>query len=593
MHFRSLWSPVVFVAAVFAAVVVAVPDGSPRGGTAADPSNMPSPQRTRRLPASPTATKLSTAFAEAEAPIRPGLLYQKAVSRLQLGRSRQETVFLTLRPRVETSQAFANAKILRPQPLGGFLAETGLRAQAPTAGARPVVSRLHIEDLFRRDAGEETSPADMQVSAGTNYVLQIDNARLSAWDKTSHTGPLASWSLSGTVFSGLLDGAVAGDPWIVYEPSSRRWFISAMIRNPETGGEYIAFAVSAADDPFGTWRFQNLIFRGSANILRDQPKITATATRLVVTWNEFIPPDLTHLVGGNWQVFDIDSFFASKDDIVAEPQYSSGSACFPDPIPARDLSGGDNIIILSTQRPAATTECSETAATPPPFKGNQVTALFVHGRPPAVTVTKRVWQVAVYSAPADPPERSADEKIYAGDTRILSAVFRRGRLILASNDSCVAAVSCFRVIDLDTSSASVRPDEDYDVALAQRYLLYPSLTMDQNGNLVGIASSLSFDGYLGASVFHRLAGHEHTDDWSVSELSRGGVAISCPHRDAEDGWPPDLTRVGDYAGADVDPMSGTTVWVGTVIAPDTPSGNPPYSWSACPQSSVIARLRVY
>lgn len=554
-----------------------------------------------RVIVAPSSSPASSGFHEREQLLTEGLNYQKKRSAIGIaGRSRQATLLFELRANPLPSQrpglpTFARANALVNFPSGGFTKESGLpnpypRGVGPLVPPVPSQPVVEISKQFLGDGGQEVAPPDMQLSVGKRYILQLNNTNLTVWDKTDTTVPKQLWPISSSVFQ-LPDDTYAGDPWIVYDASSNRWFMSAMITNYKSGAEWFEIAVSRQDDPLGSWSFRKITFPDEITILRDQPKLSVTQDKVLIGWDEFThPPQFDVKIGGNWMAVSKGSLISGSDNFTAFPAYAIADKCLPEPIPVRDTSSNSEGVILSAAAPAARADCNDTVPAPTAYRANLITGLSIVGIPPNLQVSKRHWVVDPYSAPDNAPQHGSQQKLYTGDTRIVSA-FRRGdRLYAAGNDSCTVSVSCFRVLDLDLADPSSRPVEDFDVALGQRYLFYPSIAMDVKGDLVAVASQVRFDGFLGAVVFDRLAGREHTLDWGITTISTSSdVALDCPQQ----GWSPTITRVGDYAGADIDPVTPNVVWVSTGIAPAAlPSADTEYDSTQCPQASIIGQVLI-
>lgn len=547
-------------------------------------------------------------FQEPERPISPELEKQKAYAATQaLGRRYSGTVLFVPQPnpKAEEITPSFNRQFTISTPASGFEPQSGVKPPRvlPFAPPGPPPPQLYIDrsNLISGDSGNLVAPADLQLAVGTRFVLQVDNTNLTVWNKDTSelTGRL---DLSTQVFK-LPGGLNAGDPWIEYDNLTHRWFLSAIILDA-SGTDYLEFAISSPEqkgswDPVNSsWTFRKIHFANEATEFHDQPKFSVTDDKIVLAWDELSSsptPD-----GGNWMVLSKQELLDEQSEIGAAPIYASANKCLSEPIPAKNLVPGESAIIISSTRPDAEGSCNGMIPAPPGYTGNLLTTIRVSGPPSNVTATTSLWPVQPYSAPRNAVQTGSSQVLFSGDSRIISAIRSGNRLFLASNDSCVVSDACFRFVDLDLAStpqqilasgqAVYKPLEDLDVGIANRYLLYPALAVDQRGDVLATSSQIPERGFLGTAVFVRLAGHEQTADWGIKTATQGTSPIACPQGAP---WPQDVTRVGDYAGADTDPDDPNWVWLtSTIPAAATLGNNELFPPRSCPQASQIGHVTV-
>jgi hypothetical protein len=568
--------------------------------TGAPGTPSPPPVPTAQTP-TPRSTPGLKGLPDRQEVMTPQLQYEKALAERQFGRRRSGTVlFIEQHGRQSGAgtSLFTEGTFDVQLPIDGFSPDTGLLNEgsahlpAPVLPWRPT-AKVAIEDQFNGDSGEETSPLDTQISVGSGYVLQVDNTNLTVWDKARTSArPLTFPLTDRNVFN--LDPTTyhVADPWLVYDGATHRWFLSAMITDASTCdnylrcNEYFGVAVSRQDDPTSAWTVTRLDFDDEFDVARDQPKMAILWDRVVIAWDDFLPPSADPR-GGNWTIFPKGSVLpGSKSKFAVATAYKTSDPCLMHPIPVRDLSSANRAIIVSSTIPRPIAACNGTVVLPRKSRGNVVTAVTVDGMLPHATISKKLWQVNEYSAPGDPAQRGSSEKLFAGDSRILSALAVGDQVYLAAGDACAASISCARVWVLDLANKGIRPVEDFDVGLAQHFIFYPSLAVDANGNIIGIASDIAENGYLGAIVFYRLAGERNVP--LMGPVATGHIVMDCPAPS-----PLNETRVGDYSSADTDPTSRDDVWLTAGIAPASPpAASPPYQYFACPQASVIGKMQI-
>jgi hypothetical protein len=100
------------------------------------------------------------------------------------------------------------------------------------------------------------NPPDCNGVAGPQHFVELINGRFSVYDKTNGarllTMPSADfWTASGLTFG---SGVIVTDPRIVYDPSVKRWFASAIdFRPSDESSNRFVLAVSADENPAGGW----------------------------------------------------------------------------------------------------------------------------------------------------------------------------------------------------------------------------------------------------------------------------------------------------------------------------------------------------
>jgi hypothetical protein len=540
-------------------------------------------------------------FQERETELSPNLTYQKEASGIgPFGRSARGTLLYVAHPSpgpVPTG-IVSNGKIDKFTPLppqGGYDTQTGLAVPHPP-GQHALLpprapSRVAVETQFDGDHGVQITPSDMQLSVGANDILQVDNNKISVWSRSNTNAAPQS---AGLLAAFNVDTSYSvGDPWITYDQSSQRWFLSALLQaNDQT--DSIVIAISPKSDPRGKWLIRNLAFSDGQTVLRDQPKIGVTNDKVIVAWDEFVQsiPGLSGfdtLSGGNWLVLPKADLLTSDDTTNVKPELPSADKCISEPMPVRNESSDATGYIVATVRPDSYGECNHPVPTPSPvgFTGNVVKLISIRGLPPDLRTTTTLIRVAQYSAPNNISQAGTKLTLFSGDTRVVSAVRQGNHIYAASNDSCKVAVACFRFISIPLPWSPTQRLEDYDVGVVGRAIFYPSLTTDGKGDVFAVVSQVR-DGFLGAAVFSRLAGHEGSD-WGITTIATSNISLKCPQTDS--GWDGTATRIGDYAGADHDPMQNGAVWLSTVV-PAGPVHGGPFDPRQCPQRSIVGRYSI-
>ncbi|MBI4674388.1 MAG: hypothetical protein HY741_22315 [Chloroflexi bacterium] len=97
-------------------------------------------------------------------------------------------------------------------------------------------------------------PPDTNGDVGMNHYIQTVNTAFQIWDKNGNSvyGPAANNTLfSG--FGGKCETTNDGDPVVLYDQLADRWFFSQFANVFTSGPYYQCIAVSATNDPTGSW----------------------------------------------------------------------------------------------------------------------------------------------------------------------------------------------------------------------------------------------------------------------------------------------------------------------------------------------------
>ena len=433
-----------------------------------------------------------------------------------------------------------------------------------------------VDMTFAGDS-ENLVPPDAQLAVGLTQVLEMDNGNVTVWNKTSALPHRAVATFPLQAGLGAIGGLMpapalhsVGDPWVIYDIASHRWIATAMVFQKGVDSS-IQLAISPPDNPLGGWTIRTLV--PSTGALHDQPKIALTDDKLIIAWTDF-DSEGTYL-GGSWAAFSKAAVLNSSDELIGQG-VTKPDLCEPNPIPAKNQSAGTTGYILSTVYPDADPQCFG-AAIPLPTEhtGNDIKVTVVDGLPPALKFQSVDLKTAEYSAPPDVFQLDSETPLSGGDTRLLSAVWQNGKLWAAANGSCKvsgadSARGCFRLFEIATYG-TVRMLQDINVAIKDRDILYPSLSVDGSGNVFAAVAQVSASRYLGAAVFARVAFHS---DWQLLTYAQGSGKLEC-------GDSP--TRIGDYSGADHDPVAQNSIW----LAVEVPSG------PGCHQGSSISKVSIH
>ena len=152
---------------------------------------------------------------------------------------------------------------------------------------------------------QAVSPPDTQLAAGPTYLAEADNSALSIWSKS---GSLVM-TTDLNVFFSVPTGYRFGDPRILYDGESGRWFLSGLAVDT-TNDSQTYIAVSATSDPTGSWN--GYLVDSATGILADQPMIGVNSDKVVISWNDFTgTPPATAAFSGQ------ETWVLQKSDLVS------------------------------------------------------------------------------------------------------------------------------------------------------------------------------------------------------------------------------------------------------------------------------------
>ena len=416
--------------------------------------------------------------------------------------------------------------------------ESGAVSAAPLTEQK--LAGFPVMDLSRQvglwGTDQSLQPPDTQLAAGPTNLAEADNSTLSEWSKTG--------SLLGSVdlnaFFSVPVGYSFGDPRILYDWSSGRWFLTGFSDDALfDSNEYIA--VSLTSDPTGSWNVY--LLASGTGVLGDQPMTGISADKVVISWNDFT--SRTSFIGQQ-------TFVLQKSDLV------SGVAVnftYYNPDTARFR------VVPSQSLTSTSTEwlTYNNAHCPSPWTCNlgtpTVGVVAINGTPLSANVTWTETDPALVATttPPAPRQPSGVPVVQAGgiDDRFLSAVWQNGTLWVSGNDGCVpagdsSARSCMRLVEISTGGAPTVA-QDFDAASNGFDLYFPAITVDSSGDLFIAYSESSFSLYPSARGVDSLAATPTTFENSIT-IASGQTSYSG-------------TRWGDYSGAAQDPLDPADVWL--------------------------------
>jgi hypothetical protein len=390
-------------------------------------------------------------------------------------------------------------------------------------------------------------PPDVQVAAGTKYVVEMVNLDGAIYTKN---GTLVKSFGLEFLFNPTVKGlqrlhVSMSDPVLLFDSTSRRWFASIS----DITAHSIRVAVSITDDPTGTWRVYNFPFEPRPNNCSDQPFIGLSDDKFVVTVNDWSN-------GCNWLSDNQPPEFRGVQFTVADK-----SDLFSGSQTVRSMQSEPDLVYFSLH-PVITLSHTTTLfiASVGDFNHNNVQVFHIDG--PLNNLHIGLVSYLIYSThvPPDGIQSMAqsisqitreEHRISTGDARLVSATWYQGKLWLAFNDGCfiigdTKSRSCIRLVQIDTTTNSVL--QDFDVGARASSLYYPAISIDKAGNL-GIVF-----GYSSYSVYPSIL--------VSTQLSNDNLGSIEDPQYLKIGTSNELSnRYGDYFAASFDPSGTSVIWV--------------------------------
>lgn len=374
------------------------------------------------------------------------------------------------------------------------------------------------------------TPPDVQVAAGTSYVVEMVNTEEEIWTKT---GTLVS-SVSLSSFFGTGTDSIS-DPRILFDSLSGRWFASML----DITTNSVVIAISNTADPTAIWTLYSINFGNCA----DQPYIGLSDDKFVISGNDFG-------IGCNSPFQGAEYIVINKSSLLSGSPLTSSDYKFFGPNigefavrPVQNLSSNSTLFMVSDD-------------------GTSSTNLYFYkivGSTPNVSIQKITLQINPINNPLNALQKGTTVPLDTGDNRIEDAVWFKQRLWLTLNDGCtpsgdLQSRACVRLTELNTTTSSVL--QDFDIAKPGFYFFYPSLSIDSNSALNVVFANSSANNYPSIMFTAQTLSDPANSVEPLQILKTGTAAVT--FLSSQTGG---IARYGDYFGSGVDPSNPAHVWM--------------------------------
>lgn len=396
-------------------------------------------------------------------------------------------------------------------------------------------------------------PPDNGMAAGPSHLLEAVNAHWRAWTRAGVAATnLIPFCGTGGWWTPVLPAGITYcfDPKLVYDQHSGRWVLLAVAWDPPTQRSWYLLSTSFTSDPTGSWCLWSLnaALDGSTSTTNwaDYPGLGVDSQAVYITSNQFSS-------AGYFQY--------TKLRIVGKSQLynnTCGSVSWWDFWNLQHAAGGTAF----TVHPAHTfgTPGAEYLVSSGSGSGSGITQFTLTnplGAPPTLTSANVATQS--YSYPPTAEQCLNATPINTGDTRLLNAVYRSGRLYTAHSSACPSdtSKSCVHLLEINPTTAAATFDQFYGAWSTGWYYYYPAIMPDQSGNV-----------HL---IFNRSKSNADTSAGCV-ELRQSGKLAAELTIEASAGLKTGVSsyvsvdsysrnRWGDYSGIAPDPADADAVWM--------------------------------
>ena len=405
-------------------------------------------------------------------------------------------------------------------------------------------------------------PPDVQVAAGTKYVVEMVNLDGAIYTKN---GTLVKSFGLEFLFNPTVKGSQelhisVTDPVLLFDNTSGRWFASIS----DITSHSIRVAVSKTDDPTGVWRIYNFPFEFQSNNCSDQPFIGLSEDKFIVTVNNWGNDCNWYSDNQSPEFRGVQFTIADKTDLLS----GSGSVRSIQSRPDLNYFSLHPVITLSP----TTTLLIATAGD---FNHDKLQVLYIDGpslynlhigtisyviqdthvAPDGIQSTEQSTTTTRQQTTTTATATTKEPKVSTGDARIQSAIWYQGKLWLAFNDGCfingdTKSRSCIRLIRIDTITNRVI--QDFDIGALASSLYYPAISINRDGGNLGIIFGYSSHSIYPSVLVSTLSPNDDDNELnSIKEpqFLKLGTANELSN------------RYGDYFAASSDPLNTSVIWV--------------------------------
>jgi hypothetical protein len=453
---------------------------------------------------------------------------------------------------VKDAAAYAAAKRTPKGPVGTAIPQKKAASPAPGAPKVPTAPKApNVSSFFTGISlnqvlvatGQDVEPSDTQMAAGPTALVELVNFTGQVFHKN---GTAASSLFRLGSFFGFASTYFPGDPRVVFDPSTQRWYATAMGYTSGGLASQVRLNVSATSNPLGTW-YRYLIFN-SATVICDQPKLGYSSDKLIIGCTDFnarfSPPN--DFVGGVIIAVNKSRVMAGATVLVGH--YGPDLTLFG-LVPAQNVDTGPRgYVVFNYGLDTSTSKFDAVLIT-------------VDGNPQAgfglANLHGYLIPMSATTIPPNAPQNGATNLIDTGDDRFMSAVLQGGEIWTSGGTGCMpigdtVVRACMKMLKLGVAGNTV--DLDTTSGIVGKYIFYPTLGLDANSNAAIDYSLSSASDYPSHGAMVQRSNAGTPTDRGLVQTGAGPYTAPVPPGSTGSRW-------GDYAAVATDPVEPTRVWI--------------------------------
>ena len=435
--------------------------------------------------------------------------------------------------------------------LGKCLLLGWLACPALKGGAQVVVAIGQNFTASEYNVDSRAVPPDPNGAVGPLHFVELINGRFSVFNKSdgSKVKTMTDFSFWTQAGISVPSGWDVTDPRTIYDPSVQRWFALQVDFDPSgvVNTNRFLLAVSASDDPTGTWNGVAIPTDPGGNDFADFPTLGLDAQGVYLSGDMFdasgnpVGPTLVSV---------------PKASLLANPPTTSGLTWFGIMTyagrgsilqPAICVDGSGRGEILATGSIGFDTS------------GNFLTNMTLvgfrvqnqAGPNPATLTTSSFLTVPPYTVPLDPSQPDGTTNLDDGDARISAKVYEVGGVLYAVHGTEVGDLAALRWYRINAASHAVL--ESGTISDPVKDLFYPSIAANAAGTVVIAYNASSVGAFV--SNFAVVGKTENgITTFGAPLLLKAGTA-SYQNTDTSG-----TSRWGDYSATCVDPSDPNRFW---------------------------------
>ena len=404
-------------------------------------------------------------------------------------------------------------------------------------------------------------PPDPNGAVGTTHLVSIVNASIQFFTKagalltTKRLGKNVT-TATGSFFESLSPQNGTFDPKVIWDQYSNRFIVVALEKTTSTSR--ILFAVSANDDPTGTWYFSAInskITISGQPSYTDFPGLGVDDKAIYVTANMFQFSNDANSGSRVWIINKSPFYSGGTASVNVYDQFgSAGLAGYATTIPAQmfgTLGATQGTYLVSANWYSSNTDYLSVISVTDPVGSPTFTNTFIN--------LGDINNLA--SFPGNAPQLGTSTTIDAGDSRLMSVVWRNNILWACNTvnppsgtDANQATAHWYKISTSGTPAISDQGNIGGEDIATGAYTYYPSISVNSSNAIVVSFAASAPTIYAGAYAAGRLSTDAAGTIQSSKTIQAGLDYYIRTFGSGRNRW-------GDFSSSSVDPSDGQTFYV--------------------------------